>query len=476
MAKSKNRSKIFLLILLSFSVLVLCSAVWYIKIFGRTGFDSVVFTLIAGTEGSNPVFFKLYFLYAFLPAALISAVLVISAVLIKTKQRLIKAVSLILSIVMLISACTYAGLSGFIIDRLSYSEIYETEFVKTDTKNITFPETKKNLIHIFLESMETTFASLKQGGALETGDIDELYEQALKNINFSDNPGFGGGYAMPGCTWTTAALTAYTSGAQMKMGINNSVDFSAPLENTLTINDILKENGYSQSVMVGSPMEYGLRQKLFETHGVHEFYDYDTALKDGIIEKGYKVNWGFEDSKLFEYAKEVLLKKSKENAPFAFYMLTSDTHHRDGYLCSECENDGKEKYDTVLKCSSRQVNKFIEWIKEQDFYKDTVIVITGDHNSMANEYIERNVDKAYSRRVYNCIINSDKQKTNIKNRTFTTLDMYPTVLSALGCEIKGARLGLGTDLFSGEKTLAEKYGIKKLSIELSKNSRYYKKL
>lgn len=474
MGKRKNLSKIFLLILLCLSVLVLCSAIWYIRIFGNTGFDSVVFTLVAGTEGSNPVFFKLYILYALLPAAIICAVPIAAAVLIKNKDKIIKAISLILSIIMLVSASTYAGLSGFIINRLHFSDIYEKEFVKPESENINFPKEKKNLIHIFLESMETSYASKSQGGALGEGDINELYELAEENINFSDNSGFGGGYAMPGCTWTTAALIAYTSGAQMKIGVTNAVDYSAPLKNTKTINDILKENGYSQAVMVGSPMEYGLRQKLFETHGVSEFYDYDTALSDGIIEKGYKVNWGFEDEKLFEYAKAELLKKSELGKPFAFYMLTSDTHHRDGYICAECENDGREKYDRVLKCSSRQVKKFIDWIKQQDFYKDTVIVITGDHLSMANEYIERNIGKDYERRVYNCIINSGKDEKNIKNRTFTTLDMYPTVLSALGCEIKGEKLGLGTNLFSGEKTLAEKYGLKNLKKELSKNSKYYK--
>ena len=34
-------------------------------------------------------------------------------------------------------------------------------------------------------------------------------------------------------------------------------------------------------------------------------------------------------------------------------------------------------------------------------------------------------------------------------------DTYPTVVSALGGNIKGDRLGLGVNLFSSEKTLAE---------------------
>ena len=53
------------------------------------------------------------------------------------------------------------------------------------------------------------------------------------------------------------------------------------------------------------------------------------------------------------------------------------------------------------------------------------------------------------------------------------MDMFPTTLAAIGCEIEGNRLGLGTNLFSGEKTLTEKYGYDNLNAELSKKSEFY---
>ena len=51
--------------------------------------------------------------------------------------------------------------------------------------------------------------------------------------------------------------------------------------------------------------------------------------------------------------------------------------------------------------------------------------------------------------------------------------MFPTVLSALGFDIEGDRLGLGTDLFSSTTTLAEELGYEYLQQELSKSSLYY---
>ena len=65
------------------------------------------------------------------------------------------------------------------------------------------------------------------------------------------------------------------------------------------------------------------------------------------------------------------------------------------------------------------------------------------------------------------------------NRTFTSLDMFPTTLAAMGFEIEGERLGLGTNLFSVVLTLCEKNGGGRvgydwLDTEVSKLSEYYK--
>ena len=51
--------------------------------------------------------------------------------------------------------------------------------------------------------------------------------------------------------------------------------------------------------------------------------------------------------------------------------------------------------------------------------------------------------------------------------------MFPTTLYSLGVEIEGNRLGLGTNLYSSEETILEKYGISKVNEEIKKKSKYY---
>lgn len=111
----------------------------------------------------------------------------------------------------------------------------------------------------------------------------------------------------------------------------------------------------------------------------------------------------------------------------------------------------------------------------QPFYENTTIVISGDHLGMQTSYYDEKIGGTnYQRTIYNTFINPAISTSHSKNRQFTTFDMYPSTLAALGVKIDGDRLGLGTNLFSGKKTLVEQYGgIENLNSELSKRSAYY---
>ena len=54
-----------------------------------------------------------------------------------------------------------------------------------------------------------------------------------------------------------------------------------------------------------------------------------------------------------------------------------------------------------------------------------------------------------------------------------SFDLFPTTLAALGVEIPGDRLALGTNMFSKTKSLEEEMGTEAYRSELAKKSRYY---
>lgn len=97
----------------------------------------------------------------------------------------------------------------------------------------------------------------------------------------------------------------------------------------------------------------------------------------------------------------------------------------------------------------------------------------GIHLSMDSRFFVDNGE--YVRTTFNTIINAPMDTAFDKERMFTTLDWFPTTLASLGVEIPGERLGLGTNLFSGQPTLAESMGLEALDDELKKVSNYYNK-
>ena len=87
----------------------------------------------------------------------------------------------------------------------------------------------------------------------------------------------------------------------------------------------------------------------------------------------------------------------------------------------------------------------------------------------------KNVEKDYERTIYNSIINPAIRPQKEKERKFGTFDFFPTTLASLGAEIEGERLGLGTNLFSTEQTLTEKYGFEYANKQIAGKSEYYNK-
>ena len=357
------------------------------------------------------------------------------------------------------------------------SDFIEINYVNPKKVKLKFPKNKQNLIYIFVESLESTFFSKKFGGNEEENLLKPITKLMKTGINFSNTEKYGGAYSVFGTTFTTAGLTAQTLALPVKMNtkiINNKHIKSSFFKKACGLGNILEKEGYSQFFLIGSDKKFGNRDTLMKNHGKYEIFDYNKAKEEKYIEKDYKKWWGFEDEKLFEIAKKKLLK-IQNKTPFNFTILTTNTHFPGGYIEENYKRKFQDEYSDAIYCSCTQIKEFVDWLEKQKFYKNTTIIISGDHLSMDKKHF-LNMNKDYKRTVFNLFLNSRTKPIKSKNRVFTTFDMFPSTLASLGVEIQGDKLGLGTNLFSREKTLAEKYGISFLNKELKKNSLFYNNL
>lgn len=364
------------------------------------------------------------------------------------------------------------------------SALFETDYIDPKETTITFPEEKRNLIYIFVESLEASYTSVELGGNQEHNLLQELTDMIDEGaINFSNTDKVGGAHQVPGTDYTAAGIVSQTSGVPLKAPTANRNNFGDQdsysdgenefLPGITSLGELLGEQGYNQSFVMGSNASFGGRRTYLSQHGDYDILDVGKAVELGYIPSGYIKWWGYEDDKLFDYAKLEATKLYEEGQPFNLSMLTADTHFPDGYL-GDKPTPYDNQYMNVISYSSKQIADFVNWCKEQPFYENTTIVITGDHLTMDQKFIDGYLQD-YDRTIFNLFINSpivpDAERT--KNRQFTSMDYFPTTLASLNISVSGERLGLGTNLFSDRKTIVENSSLENIQNQLSQQSDFY---
>jgi len=364
------------------------------------------------------------------------------------------------------------------------TEIYDNNYVDPADVDLQFPKEKRNLVYIFFESMESSYADKSIGGNEDENLIPNLTDFALnEGTQFSNaGPGeIGGMMQIPGANQTASSMVSQTSGAPLRasngvLDVNNygMEEPGSFFPGAYSLGEVLEEENYNQMLFMGSQAEFAGRKAYFQQHGNYDIRDYHWAQEQELIPEDYYEWWGYEDEKLFDFAKDSLTEIADEDEPFNFTMLTADTHYEDGYATDETPDLFGDQYSNVIHDSDEKIKEFIDWMKTQPFYEDTTVVLVGDHLTMDSDFFE-DIDPNYQRTVYNVFLNTGKNEVNNNNRLFSALDMYPSTLSALDVQIPGDRLGLGVDLFSGEQTLMEQMGYEAFDEEMTKRSDYYDK-
>ena len=471
--------------------LLVSTSFWAVHSFGNLTFDQMIYTISQPLGDSDPGQVINYILNPLLNTfamtlGITSFFLVFSLYRPTFKRQeksffipLVIASSLFLLIVsasISIREIGYADIKAYYFEE---TEIYEEYYVDPREVNLTFPEEKRNLIYLYLESMETSYASQEVGGVKSENLIPHLTQLALnEGVQFSHQTELGGFFQVPGANQTASAMVAQTSGLPLRAsGGDLDVNFygqdgSNFFPGAYSLGEVLESQGYNQMLFIGSSKDFAGRGKYFTQHGNYDIRDVYWAREQGLIPEDYWEWWGYEDRKLFDFAKDSLSELAAKDEPFNFTMLTTDTHFEDGYATEETPNLFNDQYSNVIHDNDRQVKAFIEWIQAQPFYENTTVVIVGDHLTMDSDFFD-NDNPNYQRTVYNAFLNTTQTASRVTDRQATALDLFPTTLAALNVTIEGERLGLGTNLFSAKPTLAEELGFDSFYTELTKRSTFY---
>lgn len=350
-------------------------------------------------------------------------------------------------------------------------------YIDPSAVELTWPSEKRNLVYLFVESYEASYFSKELGGLSNDNLLPNMTSLMKEGTFFSNHEDrFGGYQSMPYTDWTIGGMVTATSGILHKLAGEYRDDPNYCLvPGVTTLMDLLAEQGYNRKYITGTP-SYDYNIGPFYTVHQVPVADYNTLREDGSLPTDYHEWFGFEDSKLYEFAKEDITELAQQEQPFLYIMNTNDTHSPEGYIDKTCKKEFNLDAENSIACADQMISEFVTWLKQQPYYENTTVVIVGDHISHENLLTKSFPDSEQeNRRVFNLILNAESPETvgSQYNRDFWSADLFPTVLSAMNVKIGGNKLGLGSNLFSDVPTLIEVYGRDVTKDLLTRNSSFY---
>ncbi len=442
--------------LFTFSIIVLSMALYIRYLWPSVDFEQIINTARDLTlDVIKQSIYPKDILFAFLPFIIIWPIISLKS---STKTQIIVTVVALITTIFLSGYPEYAYLSR------TTSTLYETEYVHPKDVTYEFPDKKRNLILIFAESFEQNYSQEQYYGKNLIPNLNHL--QTPKNYDKKH-------ISLSGTDYSIAALVTDLCGIPFRLDPNMDIEQSHYfLPQTTCFPEILQKNGYQTEIVKAADIKFTRVNIFAQTHGYNKALGVNElqAKYPELKQKPYLGTFGgINDRALFEYALKELKTLSQEQ-PFMLTLFTLDTHTPGFFKDPQCPENFNDLRDAIT-CTDNIISEFVEKIKTMPYYKDTTVVIVGDHLLPTRlKYIKR-----HTRGIFNVFLNLPDQLEINNQKTFSSLDIAPTILESLNIKMSPRSFGLGRSLFSNNQTLMEKYKTK-LNTLVKQQSVVYDKL
>lgn len=439
--------KIAMLVILFISVFFIQIGYWIERKFHVISYDQFLFHLDIPVDGLVHADPKL--ISSFIRNCLLVPVgiFVFIGLLFKYRPEYLKKLNMLNMSLFLVMSLFYflykISILGFLINYFEYvktgEDYFGINYVSPNNAFIIQNEKPKNLVLIYVESLEDTYSDEK---IFPRNLISSIQASAIENAyHFSDYQ------QAPGTGWTIAGIVSTQCGLPLRTFVRNLPGQNDGfLQKAICLSDILADRGYQNIFMNGGDLSFAGKRKFLSSHsysqkfGKSEWQAQNKTLKD-------MNDWGLYDDILFLEAQKKLDElELHPEIPFNLTLLTVDTHPPKGYLSRHCqEKHGvqEDNFEGIVECTALQVRDFINYIKRKGYLKNTTVVVLGDHLSMKNP-VYKKLESSSRRRIFNLFISENDLHLNRED--MSEFDMFPTILESLGFKTMDGRLGLG---FSG---------------------------
>ncbi len=336
------------------------------------------------------------------------------------------------------------------------SKLQETEnYVKSNQSepnpNMFGAAKGKNVIVVTLESLQTFLIGASVNGQEVTPFLNEFINESYYFDNFFHQTGQG--KTSDSEFLIDTSLYPLNRGAVFFTHGNN--DYTATPE-------ILRQQGYFTSVFHANNATFWNRNIMYSALGYDRYYN----ELDYKITPETNLNWGLKDIEYFDQSVDIL---KTVDQPFYARFLTLTNHYPFTYdedtKFIEPYNSGNgvfDRYIVTARYLDESIKKFIERLKAEGMYDDSIIVLYGDHYGISEKYnramaqfLEKDqiteFDTLNLQRTPLYIHIPGQTEGQTISKPTGQIDMKPTILNLLGIDTTND-IRFGHDMFSDEYT------------------------
>lgn len=318
----------------------------------------------------------------------------------------------------------------------------------------------KNLIIIQMESFQKFLIGLNIDGKEITPNLNKLAKESLYFPNFYQNVGQG--------NTSDAEFVVNTSFYIPPRGAatQHYADRVLP-----SLPRLLQGEGYDTATFHTNVVEFWNRGELYKALGFNRYYD------KAFFGDEDKLFFGASDDALYSKTAAELKKMNEADKPFYSHVISMSAHHpftipEDKYrmtLPERYEGTFVGDYIRSQNYADDALGKFIEQLKKDGVWDNSLIVLYGDHLGLPIYSLD-NKDKELMHEIYGrdynsgdminipLMIHGEGLQPEVKEQVGGQIDLMPTVANLLGVSMDN-QLHFGQDLLNNtdNNLLPERY-------------------
>ena len=274
-----------------------------------------------------------------------------------------------------------------------------------------------NVVFVLIESWLSICSNMKINGVEVTPNINKLLKEnsTYYNGNVISNRGNG--------TSSDAQISYFTGNLPQK----HETSFSHILKNKcIAFPQLLRDiKGYSTYLTLPTEAHFWHQNELNPKYGIDSMHALGWCCDKDVFTDA--ITWNKEFKRPYLH----IILTISTHAPYEEYLLKEDDKF---YPFSYTKEHSKEFIIYLKQCyyTDYYLGKYIEYLKSQKEYDNTVFIITSDHEPVG-DVLNTNIEELNNNNLPLIITNINKS-LSMYNGEMNQIDLYPTLLDLFSIE------------------------------------------